>query len=385
MRYLLLTLALAGVVPAAHAQGSIFSARGLGLPGRGVSAQSWGMSGATGLFDFQSAENPASLGRAQTMWVGFNLVAERRNVTTPAGDADTKAVQFPLFSVIGPIPSSPFRLGLTFSNYTSRDFELVTTHTETLRGVPVDVTDSLSSNGGINDLGIAASYVASSRLDVGLALHVLTGVNRVEQTRVFSDSAYLPADQAAELSYSGVGFAAGAVLRASSRLNLAALVRTDVNARVERDSAGPAHVDLPHTFALGALARIGTGLNLAGQFTYRTWSGANSDLLEQGGAGARNTVELKGGLEWLPDPRRPWWRPLRIGARYAELPFLLEGVADQPHEFGITIGSGARFAAQRGGIDVALERVWRSAGDPYHESGWHLVIGVSLRPALSQP
>ena len=45
----------------------------------------------------------------------------------------------------------------------------------------------------------------------------------------------------------------------------------------------------------------------------------------------------------------------------------------------MSLGSGARFAAQRAGLDVALERVWRSAGD-YSESAWVLSVGVSVRP-----
>jgi hypothetical protein len=44
------------------------------------------------------------------------------------------------------------------------------------------------------------------------------------------------------------------------------------------------------------------------------------------------------------------------------------------------VGTGARFARDRGGLDVAVERVWRSDGTGRKESVWLLFGGVSIRP-----
>jgi hypothetical protein len=38
-----------------------------------------------------------------------------------------------------------------------------------------------------------------------------------------------------------------------------------------------------------------------------------------------------------------------------------------------------RFAQQRGGIDLALEHVWRSEG-AFSERGFILTFGISVRP-----
>ncbi|MEP7325125.1 MAG: hypothetical protein ABI836_04180 [Gemmatimonadota bacterium] len=385
MRYALLVLAIVGVAPAAHAQGSIFGVRGLGIPGRGVSAYAWGLGGSTGLFDYESRDNPASIASTRTLSVGFELIPERRTVETPAGNDKIQTSQFPLFGIAGPIRGSRVGLGVSFSNYASRDFEVVSTHSEVIRGVPVDVTDTLTSRGGLNDIAVGTSYGLTGTLDVGAAFHVITGVNRLDQTRVFSDTSYLPASQSSELSFAGFGIGIGAVYRASPNLRLASILRTDSKVDVDRDSSRSSSVDLPYTVG-AALQFVPTpSLSLSSQVMYRSWSGANDDLVAQGGAGARNTLELSGGAEFVPDPKRPWRRPIRIGIRYARLPFLLEGVNDQPHEMGISLGSGIRFAGQRGGLDVALERTWRSAGSDYKERAWLLVIGLSVRPALSQP
>jgi hypothetical protein len=250
--------------------------------------------------------------------------------------------------------------------------------------VPVDVTDTLSSRGGLNDIRLAVSYLASPKLDLGAAFHVITGLNRMEQTRVFSDTSFLSSEQSAELSYAGVGLSVGAVYRPSTRLGLAASLRTDNKASLDLDSTNVDAVDLPYTIAGGFQLQASPKLMAAGQVSFRTWSGANSDLIEQGGVGARNTLEVNAGLEYARDPRANWRRPIRLGFRYAQLPFLLTPGGEQPTEFGVTIGTGTRFAGQRGGIDLAIEKNWRKAGSDYQESSWLLILGISVRPALSQ-
>ncbi|MEO8201261.1 MAG: hypothetical protein ABI679_12115 [Gemmatimonadota bacterium] len=385
MRAIVIVLFLAGIAPAASAQSSVFGSRGLGLPSRSVSAHGWGLSGAGALFDPESNQNPAALARLLTVTATFQIVPEWRTVETPAGKESTRLTQFPLFSVGGPLKSTFLGLGVSMGSYTSRDFQLVSTHSEDIRGVPVEVIDTLTSRGGMNDIRVAASYLLGPRVDVGAAFHIITGVNRLDQARVFSDTSFLPSRQSSEISYNGVGFSLGAIFRPSSRLSLAATVRSDGKATVDRDSSRAFSVDLPFTFGAGLQFHPSAKLMTSAQATYKTWSGANSDLLEQGGAGAKNTVELAGGIEFTSDPRRPWRRPIRFGARYTQLPFLLTTGGDQPTEYSVSIGTGARFAAQRGGVDLALEHNWRKLGSAYSESGWLLVFGVSLRPALQQP
>ena len=384
MRAIVLGLILAGAVPSLAAQSSMFGARGLGLPGRSYSAQAWGLSGANSLFDPGSARNPASIARLLTVTAGFEIVPEWRSVENPAGDESVRLTQFPHFMVGGPLRSTLFAVGLGVSNYTSRDFKFVSTHTETIRGVPVDVTDTLFSRGGLNDIRLAVSYLAGPKLDLGAAFHILTGVNRMEQTRTFSDTSFLSSEQSAELSYAGVGLSVGAVYRPNSSLGLAASIRADNKASLDLDSTNIDAIDLPYSFAAGFQLQASSHLLVAGQATLRTWSGANSDILEQGGPGAKNTLELNAGVEYARDPRANWRRPIRLGVHYSQLPFLLTAAGDQPTEFGISIGTGTRFAGQRGGIDLAIEKNWRSAGSDYQESGWLFIIGISVRPALSQ-
>ena len=138
---------------------------------------------------------------------------------------------------------------------------------------------------------------------------------------MFSDTSFLPARQQSEISYGGVGFSLGAVFRPSGSLALAATVRSDGKATVDRDSSRAYSVDLPFTFGAGVQLRPSQRFLASAQATYKTWSGANSDLLSQGGAGAKNTVELAGGFEYTSDPRRPWRRRSGLAPGTPSSPF----------------------------------------------------------------
>ena len=378
MRILLL-LALLALAPAtATAQASQFGVRGLGVPGRALSTRAAGSSGAFALFDAESGVNPAALGALGVMTATFNGNQTFRTVENPAGSESVRESRFPHVSFGGPVRGSPFAVGASYSTYTNRDFSAATSDTVELREILVPVHDTLSSRGGISDLRLAGSYRLRERSVVGAALHVLTGTNRMESHRTFADSQYLPVEQSAELSYAGVGVSLGAVHQLGPSIWVAAIARSDGNVKMDRDSARVATVDLPYSLGLGLRWKAGARLDLAGHGVFRTWSGANSDLLASGGTGADNSFELALGGEYVGDPRRPYRRPIRFGAHYARLPFPLQPGL-QPTEFGVSAGSGARFAQDRASVDLSVEYLFRSAGN-FEERGFVVSLGVGVRP-----
>jgi hypothetical protein len=377
VRYASLLILLALLPGVSSAQSSQFGVRGLGFPGRGLAVRAAGSSGAFGLFDPESSLNPAALGAVPTLTSVFILTQSFRHTENPAGTASLRDTRFPLLSVAGPVRSAA-AFGISYSNYTSRDFTVATEGTLDLRGVPVGVTDSFSSRGGLNDFRLAGAYRVHDRWTFGAGFHVITGSNRLESRRVFSDPSFLSSVQRSEVSFAGVGLSAGVIRQLGTRVAIAALVRTDGHVNVDRDSARVATVDLPYSFGLGIRLQPVGQLELGVHTIVRTWSGANSDLLQQGGTGAKNTFEVAAGAQYTSDPKRPYRRPIRLGARYATLPFpLLPG--EQGHELGVSLGTGMRFAQQRAGIDLALEHLWRSEG-PYSERAFLVSLGVSLRP-----
>ena len=378
MRRYLIVGVLACWPAVAASQASQFGVRGLGVPGRALSTRATGTSGAFGLFDAESGLNPAALSGLAVMTADFNGSQSFRTADNPAGSESLRDSRFPHIAFGGPIRGTPLVVGISYSTYANRDFSSASRDTLVLRDQPVPVDDTLSSRGGISDLRVAAAYTLRERSVVGASFHVLTGTNRLESRRTFSDSQYVPVEQSAELSYAGVGASVGAMQQLGGSVWLAAIARSDGKVTVDRDSARVSQVDLPYTMGLGARWKASTRLDLAAHGIYRTWSGANSDLLAQGGTGADNTFEVALGGEYIGDPRRPFRRPIRFGAHYATLPFPLQPGL-QPKEFGVSLGSGVRFAQERAGIDIAVEHLWRSAGD-FKERAFVISVGIGVRP-----
>jgi hypothetical protein len=247
-----------------------------------------------------------------------------------------------------------------------------------LRGVLVPVNDTLSSRGGLSDLRVAGAYRLQDAWVLGVGLHVITGSARLRFHRFFTDSNYQALTQSSELSYAGVGLDLGVIRNFGPSFSIAATARSDGHVNVDRDSSRVDTTDLPYSFGFGLRWRARPKLELASQLLMHTWSGANSDLIEQGGVGSKNNYEASFGLEYTPDTRRPARRPLRLGVRYGSLPFLLD-TGEQPKEFGISTGTGLRFAQDRAGVDLGLEHVWRSAG-AFKERSFMVNLGVTVRP-----
>jgi hypothetical protein len=377
-RVILLSVLLAGAPAVSVAQSSQFGVRGLGLPGRALSVHALGTGGSFGLFDPESSLNPAALAALPALTAVFSGMQDFRHIENPAGTGSLRESRFPQMAVGGQIRRYPVALGLGFSNYSSRDFTLATADTVLLRDILIPVQDTIASRGGLSDLSIGGAYRIQEHWAVGGSFHILTGTNRVSVHRTFADTVYQESSQKSEISFAGVGVELGMVRAFGPRFAVAAIARSDGRARVDRDSADVSRVDLPYTFGLGLRWQLRPKLTLAGQGLFRTWSGANSDLLEQGGTGADNTYELAFGGEFTPNVKQPNRRPLRFGVRYGSLPFPLV-IGEQAHEFGLSIGSGARFAQDRAGIDLGIEHVWRSAG-AYSERAFLVSVGVTVRP-----
>ena len=378
MRRALLILVLLLAPGVLAGQSSQFGVRGLGIPGRWLSARAIASGGAFGLVDPESSVSPTSLSGLAMLTATFTGVQSFRHVENPAGAESLRESAFPQLAIAGPIKKLPLVLGVSFSNYTSRDFTLASADTILLRGALVPVSDTFSSRGGMSDLRFAGAYTIPGGWVVGGSVHVLTGSNRLVSVRAFEDISFLTAKQSSEVSFAGVGFDLGLMRNFGTSFSLAAVARSDGHAIVDRDSATVARVDLPYTFGFGVRWRPAPALDLASNVVVRTWSASNSDLLAQGGTGADNTVQVALGGVLIPDARRPNRRPIRFGVHYGTLPFFL-GTGEQPTEFGVSLGTGARFAQQRAGLDLALEQVWRSAGG-YKERAFQVTVGVSVRP-----
>jgi long-subunit fatty acid transport protein len=363
------------------AQASQFGIRGLGYPNAAYSARARAMGGGSALFDAQSALNPAALGTLAEMTAAFSIINDRRRVVGPAGDGTVSGMRFPLFSIAGPVRGAPLTVALGASTMLARDFSATFTDTAVIRGVPTEMVDTLSAEGGLNDLRAALAWRINQRTVVGASFHIYTGVTRLGRVRTFQDSGYVSVSERSEVSAAGTGFDLGIIRRVAPLVTVAALLRVDGSANVRRDSleATAYDVDLPVSLAIGAQARPTPRLLLGAQYRWAGWSSASEALSGPGSTGAVDTWEMGLGGEYVRDLERPYRLPVRFGFRRAALPFpLVDG--DDPTETVASLGTGFLFAQGMGGADLALERVWRSDGGDFRERGWLFTMTATLRP-----
>ncbi len=375
----LFALALCAAPASVQGQSSQFGVRGLGIPVRPLSPRAIATGGAFGLFDLESSLNPAAPASAIQFASLFSSAQNFRRSTNPFGSSSGKDNRFPQILAVGPIGGTRFGAAISMSGYTDRNFALGTVDTISLRGVPVGVFDTLISRGGLSDLRLAGGWRATSALHLGLGLHAITGSNRLENRRTFSDTAYATASERSTLSYLGLGISAGASLRVAPRLTLAGMFRTDGHLDIDRDTTRIARTDLPTSYSVGARWQPSLKVGLAASYGAKRWRASDADIRAQGGVGADNAYEVAGGIEILRDPKNPGHRPWRLGGFYATLPFPVR-IGRQPHEFGISAGTAVRFTRGQGGFDFALQQLWRSDGAGYTERATVVTVGFSIRP-----
>ncbi len=370
--FALILLTLAGPTPLA-AQASLYGVVGLGIPGHAVGVRSRALGRGLAAFDAGSAVNPATVGLFGRLSVAASATASYRSISSGGTSADgLRQTRFLYAMVGGGLGRSPFAFAVSFGPYLDRTFDITSTDTIMLRGTPVEVQDRLAADGGVSDVRGAVGWRVTRRLHLGAAVHILTGSTRLKTVREFSDSAFVALRDSNQASFSGTGFSVGANLRISQRASVAVAFRSDSRLKRAIDTLETARVDLPITVTGGlALAPI-PALRWSSTVTWRNWSRTNIPSTP-----SFDTWEVGSGLE-LGGPDIGASRlPLRLGVRYAQLPFSRN--ADQPTEWIAAVGTAYPFASNRALIDLTLERIFRDGGGA-SERVWQLSVSLSLVP-----
>jgi hypothetical protein len=239
--------------------------------------------------------------------------------------------------------------------------------------MPVGVTDRFQSEGSIADVRGALALRLTNWLNLGGAVHIITGSTQLTTRRDFTDSTYRRVGEVNQLQFQGLGFSAGVTAIVHPRLGFSVAVRTDGELDVQRDSVPVGSIDLPRSVTGGLLVLPLPAVRWSTTVTYRTWSDATTGVAGEA-VNAFDTWELGSGLELA---RSATAVPLRLGVRYAQLPF--SPTLDRPTEIAVALGSAVTFATNRGTIDFGLERVFRDGGGA-EERAWHLSFGLTIVP-----
>lgn len=373
-------LAFALIAPSGlAAQNSIFGVRGIGFPSREVSARARALGGGFAIFDPLSPLNPASAFEVPTLTGMVTSSTESRSYDVGTASASgLHQTRFPLVGLVGPAGSLPIGLRVTGGTYAERSYDLETTDTLMLRGVPVGVDDHISSKGAVADIAGAVAWRLGSHLVIGGGLHALTGSTQLKVSRDFADSSYRAYALSGVESFRGVGVDGGVLVTIARGFQLAASARLNGDLNVRIDSVQSGSVLLPASVAGGLLLAPRPALRWVTTVQWQSWSRAAPGLAN---GSAFDTWQIGSGIELGAPESGKSKVPLRIGFRYATLPF--SPTADQPHEYSVALGSGLIFARNRATIDATIERVKRS-GAGVSESAWEFTFGMMVRPSLLQ-
>jgi long-subunit fatty acid transport protein len=212
------------------------------------------------------------------------------------------------------------------------------------------------------------------RLSIGGAVHILSGsVQRIAR-RIFLDASnYHNMEQANTTNLSGTGWSAGVAYAPIPEISIAASYRSDskLKSRVTDTESGT--VDLPVSYSGGIFLQLHPSIMLATSVERKMWSSADADLEASGGANAFDTWSVGSGLELGGASGLP----LRVGARYAQLPFSPSN--EQARELGFSGGTAMRFAGGRASLEASVERILRD-GAGAEERAWYLMFALTVMP-----
>jgi hypothetical protein len=370
-----LALALAGP---ARAQTSVYGVLGVGMPGRPIGVRARALGGGIAATDLASALNPSAVAGFRQLAAIATTATTYRSFEADGVSADgLRDTRFPLAVVGGPIPGQRVGFAVSFSTYADRTFDLSTLDTIDLRGASVAVEDRIGSVGAVADVRAAVAWEPTDEIRVGLGGHLISGSTRETIARFFDHEAYATLAQRRDADYTAAGVSVGVTLTPLQQLRFGASVRTDTRLHATNSLIPTTDVDLPWTLSAGWVFAPGSAVRWSGTVVWQTWSSANDDLQPVGGARAFDVVSLASGVELGGNLGGGLGLPLRVGIRYATLPF--SPVDEQPHELNLAGGTALGLAGGRAVIDLAVERVMRDGGGA-RERAWALAVSLTVRP-----
>jgi len=376
----------AGSAPAA-AQ-SLLAGRGLGYPLQPLDARARGLGGAgLGLPGVNySLVNPAGAAGVPAPAIVATFQSDWLDSRLPGGESSASTARFPLLNAAFPIGERG-ALSVGYGAFLDRHSAVEVSDSLRIGGSNVGVTDRFATQGGVGRLRIGGAYALGERLAVGAAADLYSGVARDTVSRVFGTGAGITSSSfGADYTFRGLGGALGVRWAPSAALSLAAAASAGGKLEARRaegtDSAfaGRSYT-LPVTLHAGASGRVAPGALVALSGEWAGWSAADAEIPAAGGA--RDSWAVAGGVEW-DDPAREGRAsyPLRLGGRYAALPFRWGSAAqgnDFPMERAVTAGLGARLASGAAHADLAGERGWRGGtGATLDESYWRITLSLTL-------
>jgi len=372
------------------AQGTAAS-QGFGFPTGQLGSRAAASVGAFTEFDETTPLNPSALLGWRNAGVHFQYEPEFRTTEAAGSTIRTAINRVPVVLAALPVGSRA-TVALSLSSLLDRTWSTDVVDRRLVGAESLYVNEISSSEGGMNDIRIAAAFRVARWLDLGVGGHAIVGLDRFNQTVLLSrtdprtttstSTEFSPYGQSADIRFSGSAYSAGATIRPYRGISLAVSARRGESVRLSRRDTTLATARVPD--------RVGVGL--AWELIPRTVIAADADWTGWSSLAALTTrskpedaLGLSIGVE-TPGPRFAG-RTLTVrgGFRHRELAFdaptaVAAGVAtgfEQVRENAIGLGLSAPFAYDRALIQVYGQRALRSVAA---EKSFTIGVGISIRP-----
>jgi hypothetical protein len=368
---------------------SLFSTRGLGVPTPAVDARAAALGGiGVGLIGFHtSLVNPAEFAGITRRGVSAALQPVSSTTQVDGEEDSTSGTRFPLLAILYPIGQRTV-LNVGYGSYLEQSWAVTREDALVIDGRPVAVTDLIQSTGGIAQLRVGAAYSVTPRLAVGAAAGLLTGnVERVALRRFSIDTLTdagglrdfeerMRWNYLAPMASVGIRWDIAGRFRVGATAMAAGRVEADV-----REGEGEERTyDAPLEFAAGGSARLSPLFLVNAGGAWSRMPGTSGETV------TRETVRFGGGLEYQGVRSGLRTYPVRLGARWAQLPYHL---ADEtaPTEWAAGVGVGFRLgdpANPAAVADISVERGERDglAGGAVqgglNERHWRFTFSLSV-------
>jgi hypothetical protein len=376
MRTLRTLVLCATFATSAAAQGTL-STQGFGYPAGGLSTRAEGLGGSIAENDPLSPVNPASLATWGRPGLYFQYDPEFRRVQSNGTSDNTLTARFPVISGALNV-GSRFTVGISSTTFLDRTWQTSSTgyaHFET--GDSSLYNETFKTDGAINDVRAAVSFLVLPSLSVGVAGHVLTGQNQLLIARTFADTNFALFAQASTLSYTGHSFTGGVEWRPIPSMSIGVSGDAGGTMHAFRNDTTLSSARVPKRFGVGTVFGGVSGVLLSANAEWNGWSAMNGL--------AESEIKAVDGWDWGvgAEVRAPGLfgqeLPVRLGYRHRILPF--EATEAEVHETDYSLGFGIPVSRGRSRVDFSLTRSNRSASVPdVSEHAWILSAGFFIRP-----
>jgi hypothetical protein len=367
--------ALSAPLAAPLAAQGVLSLQGFGYPMGQLSTRAAGTAGALGEIDAGSPLNPAAIPNNGRTYFSFQIDPESRSVLVGGRTVNTNVVRFPVFAIGAKVLGKGF-IGASFSTLFDRTWDASYQDSVLVTSQRVASTVQTSVRGATSDARMAFAWQFSDRFQAGLAFHAITGSNRMNLSRTFTDSTtFGPLSQITTLSYDGTAVSGGFLAVPVPHVIMAASLRLGGAMTTRYGDSVATHGYVPDRYGMSLMYDGIPGSQIAVRYDREQWSRMRS--LGSSSLSVNDATELSAGLDVAGPKVQGIPSQFRIGGRTRDLPFGWNGNVVKEKTFAV----GGQVSLARGwaSVDVALQRSTRTAVGA-SERGTSLSVGLTVRP-----